>query len=361
MIRASSEDVAVSLEDLRLRFFCFLRTRGYEPRAAALVADVFVFCCIDGNSELVYRSLEALQVSRICDETPGSDRLHSLECELRELANCIADPPSALPPTPSLRFVRAHKLVASLEGRGTDMTLVLSVATRTCLDRVAAHGIALVSAFGTSCAALGSLGYFARWIALNGYVAVLVCGSSALQGRYSRMRVIWGVPRAPAGSEPLIWDCYWDDHCVNLESLSSMTVDVGLGIWPFMEFLIGPLVGTGPSTLKSAEQDRESSMLTPWGALIVALDRRLLLPLNFASSVGSQGAGGTDELMHIFERGGTMDPRANVMRKAMERAETRAHCLEASSASLPSYLWSFLTDAADEAAASSTSGPDEGG
>jgi LDH2 family malate/lactate/ureidoglycolate dehydrogenase len=344
MISSTGKSQIVSVDALRFRLFACLRSRGYESRAASLVADVLVFGCMDSNCELVLEYVQALSVLRAEDASLEAPSAVELERELHETVVCIATPPAVLPPTPYLRFVRAHKLVARLEGHGTDMTLVLCVATRTTLDRVAAHGLAVVSAFGQSCVALSILSYFARWISLRGHIALLVSGRAVHGGRFSRLRAVWGLPRSPVDTEPLVWDCSWNDRPANLDTVNNFANEQGAGVWAFLEFLVGPLIGASPSTLLSASEQSGSPAPAPWGTLIVALDRRLLLPSNTSASGGTSAVEGVIELMNLSQRSDAPDARAQVIRSALERTERRKQNLTSSSILVSEGLWSVLTE-----------------
>ncbi|KAK4530280.1 hypothetical protein CCYA_CCYA03G1137 [Cyanidiococcus yangmingshanensis] len=347
----------MSVGALRLRLFAFLRARGYESRAAALVADVFVFGCLDGNEELVLDCVQRLRALRPDKAWPEGGSAAQLERELRETVICSATPPVSLPPTPHLRFIRAHKLVARLEDHGTDMTLVLSVATRTTLDRVATHGLAVVSAFGRSSVSSTVLSYFARWISLHGHIALLICGCTVKDGRFGRMRAVWGLPRTPTDAEPLVWDCSWDDQRASPEDVNTSTNAQGAGIWTFLEFLVGPLIGISPSTLLSAREERDSSASSPWGALIIALDRRLLMPSNANNASEIAGTESMVELMSLFQRDGGTGARACVIRNAIERAERRKQNMASSSVSVSDRLWSILVEEVPDSAMTSGRAP----
>lgn len=273
VVRASSDDVVVSIDELTETTRKAIKTYGYDDKATECILDILMYAQLRGNNQGI----------------------------IKVTTNGIARDPDATP----IKITEPVPLSAAIDGGNNHGMIVLDKAAELAIEKCKAHGVGVVGTNHTF-TSTGALGYYAKKIGEQGLVGIVLAQSPEFVAPAGAKQAIFGtnpigcsIPRK--GGEPMTLDMATSAYAffglleaktsgkplppnVAQDKDGNMTTDAnaaldGGAIMTFdcgykssnlalcIELLAGPLVGAAYNDKKAAKN---------WGNLVFAIDPKIL-------------------------------------------------------------------------------------
>ena len=167
----------VSIDSLRDVTRQVILKSGYSAPDAEIILDVIMYAQLRGNNQNIIKLVGAGM--------------------------------PANPDAGSIQRVKDTKLSAILDGGGNQGMVVMTDATRLAIDKAGEHGFGIVGTRNTK-TSTGAIGYYARWMANEGYLGFIFSGSAEYVAMHGSTEAFFGTnPFAisiPTKDKPIVFD-----------------------------------------------------------------------------------------------------------------------------------------------------------